>query len=113
MIQAAEILCCSLLTVHRYIKDGRLAAEKAPGRNGAVRVCGDSLHQLVSQRTSLKTRTLDTRTAAEMLHCRERTVQRLVKAGRLTALDGAPGRGLRILPESIAAYEAERHKIKH
>jgi len=107
MAETAKLLDVSLLTVTRYIKRGKLVADKAPGRAGAVSVHEASVHAILRQRVELGTETLDARAVARLLRCRERTVQRLVRSNVLTAVPG-PGRALCVTRESVAAYAENR-----
>lgn len=103
MPQVARELGVCLLTVHRYIRSGRLVADKEPGRNGSVRVSRAALAAFRARERGLQDATVNSSAAAAMLGVTARTVQRLVNSGYLVAAK-APGRTLYITRDSIEAY---------
>lgn len=107
MSQVAQELGVSLLTVHRYIRRGRLDAVKAPGRNGAVRVTRDALAAFRARERELRTATVDTHAACRMLGLGPRRVQRLAAIGELDTVN-AYGHALRITRASITAYRRRK-----
>lgn len=111
MPEVAQELGVSLLTVHRYIRAGRLVADKAPGRTGAVRITPAALANFQSRQRSLDASTVNTRTAAAMLGVAPRTVQRLVATGQLATVR-SPGRALRIRRTSVTAYRRQASRIR-
>lgn len=103
MADVARELGVSLLTVQRHIRAGRLSADKAPGRNGAVRISPAALARFRAQERALHATTVSTRTAATMLGVTTRTVQRLVASGQLATVE-APGSALRVTRASVTAH---------
>lgn len=105
----ARQLGVSVLTAHRYITAGMIKSRKAPGRNGIVTVEADELEAYRRRLDDLRALTYDTATAARVLDCHPRTVQRLVRAGALEAVP-TPGRAHRITRVSVVKYRAAQRE---
>ncbi len=97
--QVADLLQCSPVTVGRYVRRGWLDATKAGDRrNGPVEISAESVNRFIAERDDALT--YDTATAARVLRCTQRTVQRLIGAGVLET-SPVPGRAQRVKAESV------------